>query len=131
MDIFALYRKYVPHRFRHGVRQAYYYVRCKILHLEPSLCFSIDEYKQSHPLEIDTISTFPIQPMAIDDDLYNEDTIDWLRDRLLPNKANISTPPRFFISRKKASELRIFNEDECIAMLKRMDLKLSILKIPQ
>ncbi len=57
--------------------------------------------------------------MSIDDDLYNGDTIDWLRSILLPRKAPISTPARLFISRRKASGLRKFNEEECVAILKK------------
>lgn len=301
MDISALYRKFVPYRIRHGLRQAYYFMRCRVLHLEPLLCLSLESYGKSNPNEIETLNTFPIhffasfprykltdtqkfdctievsghvyklinvccyaysgviklnngkyfydlrntylrlgktiscsdgkvwmvdepkyyhikkfnekrnlhtgilftdifsgnyyhftlsilpkldylkqipesvpllvdnnvrriasyqqlirlcdeqnrklvfmddeveyqveelytisplmiacpqyrknQPMAIDDDLYNGHTIDWLRNKLLGEKAMISTPKRFFISRKKASGLRKFNENECISVL--------------
>ncbi len=60
MDIFALYRKFVPYRIRHGLRQTYFFMRCRVLRLEPSLCLSVEQYKHSFPDKIEIIRTFPI-----------------------------------------------------------------------
>ncbi len=64
MDIFALYRKFVPYRIRHGLCQTYYFMRCRVLHLEPSLCLSLESYRKSHPNEVENIYTFPIHFFA-------------------------------------------------------------------
>jgi capsular polysaccharide biosynthesis protein len=52
-----------------------------------------------------------------EDVLFDLSTIDYLREKLFPHKSEMSFPKRIFISRKKASNRRLFNEKEVFEVL--------------
>ena len=54
---------------------------------------------------------------------FSKKSIDWLRSELLPHRADISTPKRIFIARRKASSKRSYNEAECFAAIKDFGFK--------
>lgn len=52
-----------------------------------------------------------------EDNLFDVNTLEFLRSNLLKNKLSINTPKRIFISRKNASLRRKYNEEEIINIL--------------
>jgi capsular polysaccharide biosynthesis protein len=54
------------------------------------------------------------------DFLYDLSSLSYLRTALIPASGNISTPAKLFISRRKASRRRTYNEDEVFQVLQEL-----------
>lgn len=60
-----------------------------------------------------------IEDVKASDTLFNLDTLTYLRDNLLPFSSSITSPARIFLSRRKASGRRSFNEVDVFQVLSK------------
>lgn len=95
-------------------------MRREVIYMNDSTEYHVEDLYNVSPLALICPMYRPKQQICIEDNLFNGQAIDWLRNILLPQKLSVVFPKRIFLSRHKASGLRKFNEEECIEMLKNL-----------
>lgn len=106
----------------------------ELIPLQKGLRYKVNQlYYQSCPNLIPPNFKNPNE-ISAEDVLLNQDSLRYLRSKLLNYIINVSYPKRIFLSRKNASSRRSFNEDEVYRALQQYDFKIvfpECLSIPE